>query len=361
MGSTIGVRRTALDSGGDYRMLDWRDPLAVPARQRSFMRVTLAISKLLAVERAALAGVPALGRLIRYAAAPVIEPAGFDVALVVAAGRSRGTPTAPLAALGAGFDPGDAYVLRADPVTLIAGRDDVLLAGRVDDLTAVDAAALTAILNRHFAMDGLAFHAPRPDAWFVTTTAAAPSVTTALSEVSGPIHAHLPRGDDAKAWRRWSSEIQMLLHEHPVNAAREATGRAPVTGVWLSGGGAGTGVQAVASGTVFAGPGPLGDVARGLARAQSMPANFAALPNVDHAIVVIPDLADAAALSALAAAWIDPAVCSLERRALTSLALVADGIGGAYTWEARAPSWLQRLRARFTAPGVGLPGTEEPA
>ena len=312
------------------------------------MRVTLAIPKLLAVPRAALAGVPALARLGRYAGAPLAEPRGFDVALLVAAGRSRDTPTAPLAALGAGFDPGEASVLRADPVTLIAGRDDVLLAGRADDLDAADAAAMIATLNRHFAADGLEFHAPRPDAWFVTTrTAAAPSITTELTEVSGAIHAHLPRGDHAKPWRQWMSEMQMLLHEHPANAAREAAGRAPVTGLWLSGGGAEAGSRARVDATVFAAPGPLGDVARGLADAQSLPVDFAALPAVDHAIVVLPAVTDVSVMTALAAAWIDPALRSLERRALSSLALVADGSGGALTWEARPPSWWQRLRARF--------------
>ncbi len=322
------------------------------------MRVTLAVPKLLAMERAALAGVPALGRLARYAETPAAVPSGFDAALLVAVGRPHDTPTAPLAARGAGFDPGDAYVLRADPVTLIAGRDDVFLAGRAEDLGAADAVAMTATLNRHFAADGLTFHAPRPDAWFVTTREDAPSVTTALSEVFGPIHAHLPRGDHAKAWRRWSSEIQMLLHEHPVNAAREAAGRAPVTGVWLSGGGAGIGAPVAA--TVFAAAGAWGDVARGLARdasdAAPPPPSFAALPAVDHAVVVLAAITDASALNALIAQWIDPAVRALERRALSSLALVADGSGGAFTWDARAPSSWQRLRARLAAHAFVAPG-----
>jgi hypothetical protein len=67
------------------------------------MRVTLAVPKLLAVERSALAGVPALARLDRYAGPFIAEPRGFDAALLVAAGQSRDAPTAPLAALGAGF------------------------------------------------------------------------------------------------------------------------------------------------------------------------------------------------------------------------------------------------------------------
>jgi hypothetical protein len=328
------------------------------------MRVTLAISQLLAVERAALAGIPALGRLARYAGAPLAEPAGFDAALLVAADRPPMTKAAPLAARGAGLDPGGATVLRADPVTLIAGRDDVLLSGRVDDLAAAEADAMIATLNRHFAVDGLTFHAPRPDAWFVTTRNAAPAVTTALAEVTGRIYPHLPRGDHAKAWRQWSSEIQMLLHEHPVNTAREAAGRAPVTGVWLAGGGADGESGAPATATIFAEPGPLGDVARGLAReanadAAPPPADFAALPSATDVIVVLPAATDPAAVNALAAAWIEPAVLALERRALSALALIADGSGGAYTWEARAPSWAQRLRTRFAAPAFAFPVADD--
>ena len=44
-------------------------------------------------------------------------------------------------------------------------------------------------------------------------------------------------GADARTWRSWQNEIQMLLFEHPVNAAREAAGRAVVNSVWLWGGG----------------------------------------------------------------------------------------------------------------------------
>ena len=323
------------------------------------MRVTLAVPKLLAVERAALAGVSALARLARYAETPVAVPSGFDAALLVAAGLPRDTPTAPLAARGAGFDPGDAYVLRADPVTLIAGRDDVFLAGRAEDLAAADAALMTAMLNRHFAADGLTFHAPRPDAWFVTTRDDAPSVTTALSEVSGPIHAHLPRGDHAKAWRRWSSEIQMLLHEHPVE--RRARGGRPRTGH-----------RRVAvrrrrrhrrsrcRDGVRRRPG-LGAMSR-----ADWPATRATHRRRHRAsrhclLSITPSSCfrrstDASALNALVAAWIDPAVRALERHALSSLALVADGSGGAFTWDARAPSSLQRLRARFAAHAFVAPG-----
>lgn len=55
-------------------------------------------------------------------------------------------------------------------------------------------------------------------------------------EVAGKdINHHLPTGKDAKPWHAALNEIQMLLHEHPVNEAREARGEPPVNSVWLWG------------------------------------------------------------------------------------------------------------------------------
>jgi hypothetical protein len=47
----------------------------------------------------------------------------------------------------------------------------------------------------------------------------------------------LPQGDAARQWRRISTEIQMVLHQHVVNQGRESDGRLSVSSLWLSGGG----------------------------------------------------------------------------------------------------------------------------
>jgi len=329
------------------------------------MRLALAVPNLLAIERAVLAGIPGLARLARYAGAPIAEPAGMDHALIVAAGLPRDTPVASLAARGAGLAAGAAFLLRADPVSLVAGRDDVLLAGRVDDLGIDDAAALVATLNGHFAGDGLVFHAPRPDAWFLTLRDDVRPVTTPLPAVRGAIYPHLPRGEHGKAWRRWMSEMQMLLHEHAVNAAREARGFASVTGIWVWGGGDSGPTRVQETTRILAPPGPAGDVARGLAAqtqfaAQPPPAIFAALPAAASAIVVLPAIADPPAASAWAHAWLDPALAALERGALSEFALLADGAGSAVTWNAPRPPWTLRTRARFAAERFAPPATDDP-
>lgn len=325
------------------------------------MRVTLAVPNLLAVDRASLSGVPALARLAAYAGPPAVEPAGLAAAMVVAAGGARDAPVAPLAALGAGVASTDAWVAHADPVALVAGRDDVLLDGRIDDLERADADAMIAVLNAHFAADGLTFHAPRPDAWFVTGGAWPPPQATPLPRVQGAMAVHLPRGEHAGLWRRWMSEMQMLLHAHPANAERERTGRRPVTGLWIWGGGSPRPAPFPAAAAIHAPPGRDGDVARGLALNSAIafsgaPARLVTLSAEEDSIVVLPPVVDAADLAALDAAWLAPAVTALERHVVATFALIVDGLGPAVTWTAQAPTWRQRLRARF-APRPFAPPT----
>jgi hypothetical protein len=47
----------------------------------------------------------------------------------------------------------------------------------------------------------------------------------------------LPSGDDTAKHRNLHSEIEMALHEHEVNFAREANGQLPINSLWLWGGG----------------------------------------------------------------------------------------------------------------------------
>ncbi len=69
-----------------------------------------------------------------------------------------------------------------------------------------------------------------------------PSLATLRSaSVDRVLHAGLeawqPQGEAARRWRQLQNEMQMLLHEHPVNEAREQRGQLAVNSVWLSGSG----------------------------------------------------------------------------------------------------------------------------
>jgi hypothetical protein len=326
------------------------------------MRLTLAVPDLLALDRVALAAAPSLARLAHFAGPPVTRRGTLDTLLAAQGSRADAEAIAPLAALGAGIDPEASYVLRADPVSLVAGRTDVILASRIDDLDFDETRALLATLNAHFGGDGLAFHAPRPDAWFVLADVAPELATTPLSVVRGAIFPWLPTGKDAGQWRRWLSEMQMLLHEHPVNFAREARGKVPVTGIWISDGGRLAERIPVPTTTMHAIPDAAGDVARGLAQrsgtmADAPPTDFAALSRQGPATVVL-DRASAANVSVLQANWLGPAVAALERGALESLSLLADGQGMAAAWNAQRPPWHRRAMAKLVAPAFVPPSTE---
>jgi hypothetical protein len=282
---------------------------------------------------------PALARIASYGRCDDIDDVDTAVAQMLGA---QGAATAPLAALGAGLDPADAYVLRADPVTFVAGRDDVLLAGRVDDMSLDDAMSLVALLNDHFASDGVTFHAPRADAWFVTADANVPVETDAL-RASEPIGPRLPRGAHGATWRRWLSEMQMLLHEHPVNQRREAEGLAPVTGIWMSAGGALPRALRAPEMSIHAAASRTADVANGIARLARVPfaappAGFAALARERDALVVLPTFDDRVARD-----WLTPAVAALERGAIDHLTAIA-GEARARRYEASRPSWWRRMR-----------------
>jgi len=60
--------------------------------------------------------------------------------------------------------------------------------------------------------------------------------TASLDRVIGrPIDPWLPERLAGQQLRRLQSEVQMLLHTHPLNDAREARGALPVNSFWLSG------------------------------------------------------------------------------------------------------------------------------
>jgi hypothetical protein len=72
--------------------------------------------------------------------------------------------------------------------------------------------------------------------WYASHPSLAGLVTASLDRVVGRnVDRWLPRQPEARLLRRLQNEVQMLLHGHPVNQAREARGRLPVNSFWLSG------------------------------------------------------------------------------------------------------------------------------
>jgi hypothetical protein len=133
---------------------------------------------------------------------------------------------------------GDAYWLRADPVHLRVMRDRIVLAGSEStELSRQEADALATAIGQHFGADLSPFPL-RTQRWYLRFPQAPRLTTTPLSVAAGrDIEPLLPQGEDAMPFRARLNELQMLLHEHPVNQAREARGDLPVNSLWLWGGG----------------------------------------------------------------------------------------------------------------------------
>jgi hypothetical protein len=183
---------------------------------------------------------PALEKLLTVSTRCEATEGSAAAWLCQAFGVARGhdVPVAPYAALADGLRPEARYCLRVDPVHLQPLRDRVVFAGAVQGLTMEEAKALTDALNRHFSDDGLEFLAPRPDRWYLLLGAPTEMQTTSPAEATGlDAAAVFPRGAAAGRWRMWINEAQMVLHEHPVNVARERCGQMPVNTVWPWGGG----------------------------------------------------------------------------------------------------------------------------
>ena len=196
----------------------------------------LFLSKDLAAEASAGLSLPALEKLLGRGHSELLEPISLEESLCNSFDMSyRGD--APIAAISAAFDGLAAgFWLRADPVNLNLQRDQLLL-GSVQ-VGSEEAAAMCESLNAHFAAQGMEFFAPHPQRWYLRLEELPRIRTNPISEViGGDVRRALPTGEEAARWHQLFNEMQMLLHAHPLNDAREARGEMTINSLWFWGGG----------------------------------------------------------------------------------------------------------------------------
>src|SRR5882672_2059641 len=183
--------------------------------------------------------------------------------------RQRDWPVAPYTLLADGGTPERHYWMRADPVHLQVGRDSLGLADSAAfEVSREESEALVETLNRHFG-EAMRFYPVRPARWYVRLDTAPDMQTTPPAAARGPaIDEKFPSGPDAMRFHALMNEAQMLLHEHPVNAEREARGEPALNSIWFWGGGVIDTGRARPFSMVFSDD-PL---ARGLALAAGIPA-----------------------------------------------------------------------------------------
>jgi hypothetical protein len=182
---------------------------------------------------------PALHRLLSRAVKASSPSEHFCAQLCAAFGvqRQQDWPVAAFTLMGDGGQPGADLWMRADPVHVRPTQHDLLLADS-GNVSLQEAAELLETLNVHFAHEGLRWHAPHPQRWYVTGSASMNVATTPRSVAIGRrVDPLLPRGPDARRWHGRFNETQMLLHEHPVNQRRESRGEPAINSVWFWGGG----------------------------------------------------------------------------------------------------------------------------
>jgi len=148
-------------------------------------------------------------------------------------------PVAPLSALGDGLEAASGWWLRADPVHMVADRDQLYLsASNALGITQEEAEELVAELNGLYAEDGWQFAAATSQRWYLRLPQSLMMRTTPTGRAMGcRVGEVLPQGEDALIWQRSMTEIQMLLHASRVNSRRSEQGLFTVNSLWFWGGG----------------------------------------------------------------------------------------------------------------------------
>lgn len=137
-------------------------------------------------------------------------------------------------------DAGEATWLNADPAWVQPDMTGVrLLACGSMPLEMDEAQAFAQALQPAFAETDLQLEIGAPNHWQLRLAPDTPLPAFATPEqaLGEDLYQHLPQGAAGRPWRALLNEVQVLLHQHPLNAARQSRGLPPVNSVWLWGAG----------------------------------------------------------------------------------------------------------------------------
>jgi hypothetical protein len=114
----------------------------------------------------------------------------------------------------------------------------LLACGRLQ-LSADDARALADAVRPVIEEAGMQLLVSSPDRWQLKLPPDTPLPNFAAPEqaMGEDLAQHLPQGAQGRRWRLLLNDMQIELHQHPLNAQRRAQGLAPVNSLWLWGGG----------------------------------------------------------------------------------------------------------------------------
>jgi hypothetical protein len=125
----------------------------------------------------------------------------------------------------------------AAPVHLLAALDHLRLAAPAPlPLEEGESAALVSGINEQLEGSGFALHSVPRRGWLCACPADLEcDASEPTAAIGDNLRDWLPAGRDAGRVRALVNEVQMILHENPLNGARAARGEPPVNSVWLWG------------------------------------------------------------------------------------------------------------------------------
>lgn len=147
-------------------------------------------------------------------------------------------PSAAVIRTGATGERASGFWLRAQPIHFAAGLGrltTVPLQGAAR-MSAAEREVLSPTLGDHLQSTGIQLHEGADGEWLLSSEKPLQVQTVTPEFAASNPHAEiLPRGRDAGGLRRLMTEMQMLLHEHPVNTQRQARGLPALNAIWIHG------------------------------------------------------------------------------------------------------------------------------
>jgi hypothetical protein len=131
------------------------------------------------------------------------------------------------------------YWLRADPVTMWADMARVFMTQYgFADLNPFERNEIENCIRDVLRQEGFDLHSHHPERWCIPLKGPLDFTFTPLDKALGmDVADALPEHPEARHWRRILTEIQIALHNAPVNMRRRAEGRREINSVWFWGGG----------------------------------------------------------------------------------------------------------------------------
>ena len=135
---------------------------------------------------------------------------------------------------GYGLDPGDGTWFIVNPAHIQIAHSHLMMGDtRRLDLSEEEARGLFDIARACCEDAGHALLYGAPDTWFLRADTwdgiqtASPDAAVGMNLTDW-----VPAGQQARAFRKLQNEVQVSWYTHPVNAAREARGQAPINSIW---------------------------------------------------------------------------------------------------------------------------------